>query len=406
MSSDANDKSKIKYPLKCNRNNRKSKYYNYLCNPDTNHWARISSPTGKKVVKRIEQDPRKCRSVNSKSLSADFICNPATARWVRKDGKVGKMVVTHYSRYVSGKPKQPKATKSSLQALKKMGAVKAIAPKMPPGYKFVQQLASSLSGYIYLAQDIKTGEKVVIKKYKDNIDPETAEKMSQQVITLSKIKSDYLLNYLSSYYDSAEQKFYLIMDYFDGHTLSNIDVKELTDEEKFQIILQLVLGLYDLHVEYGLAHEDLKLSSIMIGNQEPTIRYIGYGLIFDNNSWKKAYNLANESPYYRSPENIVITGKTLNKNVLKAGDIWSLAAIIYFLLTGHHAFKRPYEQSIEDINKNILTSQPNYNLLPKNFSKSQTFMKMLKGMFDTDYKKRLNIEDVVDLLEKSHKEIF
>jgi len=397
--------SPIKYPLRCNRKNQKSKYPNYLCNSETHHWVRINSQTGKKVVKVVEEHPRKCRSVNSKSENSDFICNPATGHWVRKDGRIGQMVLRHYGKHTYGQPQPPKMGKSSLQALKKIGQNKILIPHLPPGYTFVQILASSLSGQIILAIDQSKGKNVVIKKYKDDIDPKIAQKMGQQVLTLSKLNSEYLLNYLGSFYDETDHKFYLIMNFFDGHTLSNVDTKEFNSEEKFQIILQLVLGLYDLHVEYGLAHEDLKPSSIMISNIEVAIKYIGYGLVFDSTSWKKAYNLANESPYYRSPENIVITGETVNKNILKKGDIWSLAAIIYFILTGRHAFQRPNEQSIEDINNNILKSEPNYTLLPKEFSKSPTFMKMLKGMFNKDHMKRFDIETIVDLLEKSYNEV-
>ena len=193
----------IAYPLKCNRKNPKSKYHNYLCNSETNRWARINTPTGKKVTRKIEEHPRNCRSANSKSLSEDFICNPATGRWVRKDGKVGKMIMTHYSKYLSGKPQAPKKTKASLQALKKTGPVKTFIPKLPPGYTFVKQLASSLSGQIYLAIQQSTGETVVIKKYKDNIDKKTADKMSQRVQNLSQTQSEYLLRYLNSYYEAV-----------------------------------------------------------------------------------------------------------------------------------------------------------------------------------------------------------
>lgn len=391
----------------CNRKNKKARYPNYLCHSPTHHWVKINTPTGQKVVKTIEENPRSCRSVNPKSEKENMICNPATGRWVNKEGRVGQLILRNYGKPTFGHPKPKKATKASLLALKKGKAATLVKPKLPVGYTFIKQLGQGLSGQIYLAKSEFSGKEVVIKRYKDPIDGAEAKKIGQRVSKLLQLKSDYLLPYLGTFYDEPTQEFYLIMDYFDGHSISNVDIKDMTLDDKLQIILQLILGLYDLHVEYSMAHEDIKPSNIMIGDNGETIRYIGYGLILDTRSWKESYNLTGAAPYYRSPENIAITNKTqLFGKMLRASDMWSLGAVIYYVLTGRHAFQTPEQKSIEDINNTILTANPDYTKLPEEVYKNSTFMTMLRGMFEKDFKKRFDIESVVDLYEKAHKEII
>ena len=403
----------------CNLKNQKAKYSNYICNPPTRHWVKLKSQRGVQVIEKIEENPRNCQQVNPKSGQGDYVCNPATGRWVHKEGRLGQLLVKHYSKLVYGKikaPKPEKAAKSSLQALKK--TITVVIPGLPPQYKAIKKIGSGLFGQIYLASENVSGQKVVIKKYKDYVDPGTAEKMKNQIVALSKLQSEHLLNYLDSFYNENGE-FFIIMEYFDGHNLTDLDINKMATEDKMQIILQLILGLHDLHVEYNLSHQDIKPSNIMISNDGTTVRYIGYGLTFDFDSWKKNYNLSSGAPYYRPPEQILQNVEKSLKEIplakkktqslpqlFKAGDIWSLGAVIYYILTGRHAFEKFSQQSIEEINQQILNTEPDYSSLPLEFSKNENFQIMLAGMFTKDRKKRLDIEAVMDLYEKAYKEII
>jgi serine/threonine protein kinase len=388
----------------CNRQSRKVKYPEYLCNSKTRHWVKINGPAGQRVVENIEKNPRKCVT---KTQNKDRLCNPATGRWVNKNGRVGQILQRHYKN-VPLVQANAKKGKLALLALKKQNVIKPTSPIVPLGYTFIKKIGSGVSSQIYLVSKDSTGEQMVVKKYLDEVDNETDLKFSAQVKKLSKLKSDHLLQYDSRQYNLVTQNEYLIMHYFDGHTLTNLDIASWTDEVIEQIILQLLLGLYDLHVEFDLAHEDIKPSNLMISSDGNTIVYMGYGLIFDTNSWKKSYNLAGGASYYRSPENIAIANDQKmdqHKVLLKASDIWSLGAVIYYVCSGHHAFQNASQKSIEDINQTILMGQPNYGLLAPKFQSSPSFMKMLKGMFITDFKKRFDIEKVIELFEKAHTEL-
>lgn len=445
-------------PLNCNRRLKKAGYPNYLCHSASHKWVNINTPTGQLIASEIKNNPRACPKTNVKSNKDDYLCNPATAHWVKREGRVGRLVQKHYlheiphdiskqSPALVDKPlspikevdyslenspiitpkipspivspivaspvvpapivpvTKPLNSKQSLLALKKTS--KSTYPenlkfKMPPGYEYINLINSGLSGLIFLAIRSSDNSFVVIKRYKDEIKPNVAIEMETAVTKLSKIVSDdnYLLHYISSYYDAGN--FYLVMDYFNGHNISQLDIKQMTNDDKSQIILQLILGVYDLHIEHHISHGDIKPSSVLINNSHE-IKYIGYGLVFDQTSWKKNYNLTSGAPYYRSPENIQM-GPHMNlddQSILQASDIWSLGCMIYFVLTGRHAFQKATEYNIESINYNILAGNPDYSQLPLEFSKNSAFMGIFKKMFIINYLERPKIEEITAQYERA-----
>jgi hypothetical protein len=269
----------IDMSFNCNRQGtKKSKYPNYICNPETLRFVKIGSEDGLQSVDKVKANPRDCRPTNSKSSQDNYICNPATSRWVKSEGRVGKIVEKYYGRGKAGVmpikkkvsvksvtfsepaievPTQKLTGKSALLSLKKkIGSTGK--PTLPPGYQFVRRLGSGLSGDLYLANPVGQSSFVVIKQYKDLFDAKTADSMKSLVNTMKKIKDEYLLSYYDSYYDAETKEFYIVMEYFDGHSLSDQDLKTATLEDKLQWILQAIIGLDNLHNDYQLSHQDLK----------------------------------------------------------------------------------------------------------------------------------------------------
>ena len=407
----------------CNNQNAKHKFSNYLCNTPTHRWVRVNTQTGKKIVRKVEENPRHCRSVNPKSQTDGYICNPSTGRWVGVDSRVGKMLAKNYNQDLlknyllekgmpkkgmpqKGMPKKGGLTgaprgKAALQALKKPVQLSISFPK---NYQPIKKIGSGLSSQIYLAREKTSGNTVVIKRYNNPIQPLIAEQMSNQVANLTTIDSEYLLKYIGSDYDPDSRTFFLIMEYFDGSNLLDFDWKKMNLEDQMQIILQLILGLYDLHIENHLAHQEIKPTNILISSDGSHIRYIGYGLTPDLQTWKKNYNLASGEPYYRSPENIIsVSNVTLQ--LLQASDIWSLGAIIYYIFTGLHAFERPGQQSIDDINQTIITEKPTIELLPPQLGQNKIFRTMFSRIFNKDPVKRIKIAQIVDLYSTVYEQI-
>lgn len=449
----------------CNTHSQKYRYSNYLCNPKTNRWSRISTPIGRKIVNMIDETPRDCVSENSKATVGDYVCNPATGRWVLKEGRVGQQVVKYHkkgspkniielpqvpkpqvrqsvsdststaqiSRRVSrpaelSEPSQPKPRTRRRQVGSEIQVTKGPSKKelllakklsletakpmitLPPGYKMIKKIGSGSFGQIYLASDLSSGQQVAIKKIKENVTQETANSMSTEIDTLIQISktstSPYLPKYLDYYYDPQTQSFYYMMEYFDGHSLNEINLDQLTLTDQAQIILQLILGLSDLHNEYKGAHGDIKPSNILI-NDDGSIKYVGYGLRIEVSSWKKGYDLSSGAPYYRSPENIIYKDDLTAKvppALLKSSDVWSLGVVIFYILTGRRAFDFG-ARSIEEINNAILKKSPDWALLPKTFAQNDYFSKMLPDMLGKSYKTRLTLVEVEQLYEKALEEL-
>ncbi len=411
----------------CNRAGvKKSRYPNYICNPESERWVKIGSEEGLKSVDKVKATPRDCRATNAKSGQENYVCNPATSRWVKAGGRVGKIVEKYYGKGKAGQIpiKKKKLTtvepqtetvaptkltgKAALLALKKNKTGSVGTPILPPGYQFVRRLGSGLSGDLYLAHPEGKSTNVVIKQYRDPINAKTAQAMTDLVNSMKKVNDEYLLSYFDSYYDASTGEFYIVMDYFDGHSLSDQDLKTATQDDKLQWILQAIVGLDNLHTDFQLSHQDLKPSSLMISNDLNQLRYIGYGLVADLATWKKNFNMTSGAPYYRSPENIVATGNVNMEqmaNLTKATDIWALGLIIYYILTRKHAFQTDFQDSVQAINYTILGTEPDYQKLPADFRNNASFMKMLKGMLIKDPLQRMKIAEVEDLYEQAFREI-
>ena len=390
----------------CNRQEKVARYPNYVCEEETASWHRLNTLVGLKVAQRIKDNPRYCPESNPKAELPDYLCNPASARWVKQEKRVGKIV----QKYYGPGPRQPKkAVATPVEAITKTSRKPRVkVPILPPGYTLVKRLGHGVTGNLYLAQPETGGNQVLIKRYTDPVDPETEDQMVQHMEQLKAIQSGFLLRYMDSYYHQPTKTFYLIMTAFDGMTLLDIEPEELTTKQQLDLIQDMILGIQSLHVGHNLTHGNLTPPNVLISPDMAQVKTIDYGLAVDVESWKHNYDLSGGAPYYRPPENIVVsTAVSMDSlpKLRKASDVWTLAGVIYFMLTGHHPFKSPQERSIGDINSNILKGEIDYDLLPDAYLDSPSFMKMLEGMFNKDFIKRLNIEAVMDLFMKANQEI-
>lgn len=137
---------------------------------------------------------------------------------------------------------------------------------------------------------------------------------------------------------TADGTAYLVMDYLEGESLSEIIEREgaLPVERAVPIFLQAADALAHAH-EKGIIHRDLKPSNIMIlkdseGGEH--VRLVDFGiakLLPQSGEEVQALTQTGElfgSPLYMSPEQAI--GKSLDKRL----DIYSMGCLMYEALTG------------------------------------------------------------------------
>lgn len=132
---------------------------------------------------------------------------------------------------------------------------------------------------------------------------------------------------------------YLVMDYVQGQTLSQIlqsyrqQVAMFPIPEACEYIRQAAVGLQYAH-DRGIVHRDIKPGNIMVDEQgQAKILDLGLARIIDDNSGH-AGDLTTEeqilgTPNYMAPEQL-----TSSRSVDARADVYALGATLYQLLTG------------------------------------------------------------------------
>ncbi len=142
---------------------------------------------------------------------------------------------------------------------------------------------------------------------------------------------------------SENQKLYLVMDYLDGNSLSELLEAEghLSCDRVINFAMQIAAGLEHAHSR-GIIHRDLKPSNIVLQQDEfgkEQIKIVDFGVArLTNESGKEVKQLTLQgntcgSPPYMSPE------QCLGDAVDARSDIYSFGCMLYELLSG----KRPFQ---------------------------------------------------------------
>ena len=135
--------------------------------------------------------------------------------------------------------------------------------------------------------------------------------------------------------------FYYAMEYLDGTDLARL-VKQFGAIEPSRtifIIRQVLSSLTEAH-EIGLIHRDIKPANVVLterGGECDVAKVVDFGLVKDLERSDGAALTAAESisgtPLYMAPEAI-----SAPDTVGPAADLYAVAALAYFLVTGTHLF--------------------------------------------------------------------
>ncbi len=210
------------------------------------------------------------------------------------------------------------------------------------GYRILREIHASNRTQVYKAEDVKSGQLVVIKTPSVNFEDDAAyiESFMREEWVGKRIHNSRVLTIYDK--DRPRQCLYYVTEYIDGQTLrdwmnqhSKPDIKEVR-----LLVEQIVTGLRAFH-RLEMLHQDLKPENIMI-DATGKIRIIDFG------STKIAGVAEINSPIERllllGTRNYTAPEYLLGQPGSNRSDIFSLGSITYELLTG----KLPYGSALED----------------------------------------------------------
>jgi serine/threonine-protein kinase len=212
----------------------------------------------------------------------------------------------------------------------------------PPGkqledgkYTIVQKLSRGGFGITYLAQDNRSGDRVVVKTLSiEYIPPDRFERFRKdflnEAVRLAKCCHH---PHIVCIIELIEEEGWpcIVMDYIPGQDLETIvKQKTLSTEEALRYIREIGAALIAVH-QQGLLHRDIKPKNIIIRADRDEAVLIDFGIAREYNPNVERSLTAFMSGGYTPVEQIYP-----NERENKAGfytDVYGLAATLYYLVT-------------------------------------------------------------------------
>ena len=204
------------------------------------------------------------------------------------------------------------------------------------GYRIQHELHANSRSHVYLATDIASGERVILKTPSIDLghDPAYLERFLLEEWIARRVHSNHVM---AAGPQSRPRRFlYTVTEYIEGQTLAQWlrDNPAPDTETVRQVVEQIARGLYALH-RMDILHQDLRPENVMI---EPggTVKLIDLGAA------RVAGIVEAEGPdhgnplpgtaLYMAPEYV------LGEPGTERSDLYSLAVITYHMLSGQFPY--------------------------------------------------------------------
>ena len=219
-------------------------------------------------------------------------------------------------------------------------------------YSIERAIGAGGMATVYLARDAKHNRKVALKVLKPELGIVLgAERFLTEIETTANLQHPHILPLFDS--GEAGGLLYFVMPYVEGETLHRRLERErqLPVDEAIRIAVAVASALDYAH-RRGVIHRDLKPENILLHDGQPLVADFGIALAVSNAGGARVTQtgLSLGTPQYMSPEQA-----TGDRTIDARSDLYSLAAVLYEMLTGDP----PHTAStVQAIIAKVLTEQP------------------------------------------------
>ena len=198
-------------------------------------------------------------------------------------------------------------------------------------YKLIQALGHGGFAGAYLAEDLTTTNKVVIKlpDITQLGDPAVYERFRRE-LAIGKLLDHPDLPMAVSYSEGNPP--YLVLRYFEGETLSSVlgEGKTFTIDKSVEMVANLLDALDYCH-KHGVFHRDIKPENLVLG-PDGHLKIIDFGIAVMEGAprvtWRGFSGLVG-TPEYMSPEQIK------GERGGAKSDIYAVGCLLYNLISGN-----------------------------------------------------------------------
>ena len=198
-------------------------------------------------------------------------------------------------------------------------------------YRIERELGAGGMATVYLAEDLKHDRKVAIKVLKPELAAVLgAERFIVEIKTTASLSHPHILPLFDS--GTADGFLFYVMPYIKGETIRDRLNREtqLGVDEAVKITREIADALDYAH-RHGVIHRDIKPENILLHDGRAMVMDFGIALAVSAAAGGRMTEtgLSLGTPHYMSPEQA-----TAEKEITGRSDVYSLASVLYEMLTG------------------------------------------------------------------------
>lgn len=223
------------------------------------------------------------------------------------------------------------------------GAFESLKGALADRYTLQRELGRGGMATVYLAQDLRHDRPVALKVLNPDLSALLgAERFHQEIRVTARLRHPHIL----PLYDSGEAAgaLYYVMPLVEGESLrARMDrAPSLSVDESVRIIREVADALAYAH-EHGVIHRDIKPENILLENGRALVVDFGIARAAVSGSDPRLTRtgLSLGTPMYMSPEQA-----SGDLDADGRSDIYSLACVLYEMLTGAPPFSGPSAEAI------------------------------------------------------------
>lgn len=202
-------------------------------------------------------------------------------------------------------------------------------------YKLIDELGRGTFATVYIARDTKTNRIYAVKIMHHELsdDGELLARFQREAHILLHLSDPHIVRIFD--YGDESDLHYIVMDYIDGqnlkyHILTHGPIEPLL---ALDYARQIAEGL-DTAYKHGVVHRDIKPQNIVI-NSKGVVKITDFGLARSRETVTLTQsNVFMGTAYYIPPEQAE-SGRSADTR----SDLYSLAAVLFEMLTGHPPFE-------------------------------------------------------------------
>jgi eukaryotic-like serine/threonine-protein kinase len=207
-----------------------------------------------------------------------------------------------------------------------------LAAALADRYRIERELGAGGMATVYLAYDLKHDRKVALKVLKPELAAVLgADRFVVEIKTTAALQHPHILPLFDS--GEADGFLFYVMPFIDGETLrAKLDRETQLGVDESVRIATSVADALDYAHRHGVIHRDIKPENILLHEGRPMVADFGIALAVSAAAGGRMTEtgLSLGTPHYMSPEQA-----TAEKEVGARSDVYSLASVLYEMLTGN-----------------------------------------------------------------------